>query len=137
MSHFLILEQQRPEMSLCSICPDKGHCCRNFDSSLVYWDDASHDEVTRYMHFIAGEPMPWIVRGPGPKRFKQNGRAFSHWLFDCPKLGPDGLCTDYENRPQACRSLVPGTVDVCTFNEGVAVADIARATPHPLNNVSS
>ena len=128
MNHFIILGQDRPEMALCGICPDKGHCCRNFDSTLVYWDDASHEEVTRYMNFIANEPMPWIPLGPGPKRFVQNGRAYSHWLFDCPRLGPDGLCTDYANRPHACRTLIPGTVDVCVFQKilpGPAALDMA------------
>jgi Fe-S-cluster containining protein len=117
MSHFLILDQQRAEMGLCSICPDPGHCCRNFDSSLVYWDDASVEEVQMYMEFMAGEPMPWIARAPGPKKFIQRGRQASHWKFDCTAIDSNGRCTIYETRPQACRTLVPATVDVCVFQD--------------------
>jgi Fe-S-cluster containining protein len=117
VSAFIILEQQRPEMALCSICPDPGHCCRNFDSTLIYWDDAAPAEVKQYMEFIAGEPMPWIPLGPGSKVFMKNGRKFSHWRFDCPKLDSKGRCTIYADRPRACRSLVPGTVDVCVFTK--------------------
>jgi len=29
------------------------------------------------------------------------------WILPCPKLGPDGLCSDYEGRPATCRDF-PG-----------------------------
>jgi Fe-S-cluster containining protein len=117
MSEFIILSQNRSEMVLCSMCPDPGHCCRNFDSTLIYWDDATPEEVTHYMEFVAGEHMPWIPLGPGPRKFAQGGRTYSHWRFDCPKLDSTGRCTIYAERPQACRSLVPGTVGVCVFSK--------------------
>src|SRR5215471_6667181 len=117
MSQSVVLGQERSEMILCSICPDPGHCCRNFNSTLVYWDDAEPEEVKRYMDFIAGEPMPWVPLGPGDQKFEQQGRTFSHWRFDCPKLDADGRCTIYATRPQACRSLIPRSVDVCVFQK--------------------
>jgi Fe-S-cluster containining protein len=117
MSEFMILGQNRSEMLLCSICPDPGHCCRNFDSTLTYWDDAASETVKHYLDFLAGEPMPWIPLGPGQKKFDREGREYSHWRFDCPKLGPDGRCTIYENRPQACRTFVPGSTEVCAFSK--------------------
>src|ERR1700730_13625623 len=132
MSEFIILAQDRPEMTLCSICPDPGHCCRNFDSTLVYWDDADPEEVKRYMEFVAGEPMPWIPLGPGPRKFDQQGRKYSHWKFDCPKLDAHGRCTIYASRPRACRSLVPGSVGVCVFSKIPPFAVREDQSPYPM-----
>lgn len=129
MGHFIILGQDRPEMLLCSICPDPGHCCRNFDSTLVYWDDAAPQEVKQYMDFIAGEPMPWIPLGPGPKKYMQKGRSCSHWKFDCPHLDENGRCSIYSKRPNACRTLVPGTVDVCVFDKSLPTRTAVDSGP--------
>lgn len=34
-------------------------------------------------------------------------------VFDCRKLGADGRCTDYENRPSACITYPPGIDAMC------------------------
>jgi hypothetical protein len=33
MYNFIMVGQERSEMVLCSICPDPGRCCQNFDST--------------------------------------------------------------------------------------------------------
>lgn len=33
--------------------------------------------------------------------------------FNCDRLGADGRCTDYENRPFTCRDFKPGTDRLC------------------------
>lgn len=42
----------------------------------------------------------------------------------CPHLGPDNLCTQYENRPEVCRSYQPDElcerIDAPTLEERVA-----------------
>lgn len=35
---------------------------------------------------------------------KQESNSENPWVFDCKNLGTDILCTDYENRPENCRS---------------------------------
>lgn len=35
------------------------------------------------------------------------------WRMWCPRLGRDGRCTDYENRPALCRGYVAGEDPVC------------------------
>jgi len=117
VSEFIILGQERSEMVLCDICPDPGLCCRNFDSTLTYWDDAQPEEVQQYIDFLNGGPMPWIPRGPGTKKFESGGRQYSHWKFDCRKLDSNGRCTIYADRPRACRTFIPGATEICAFHK--------------------
>jgi tetratricopeptide (TPR) repeat protein len=35
---------------------------------------------------------------------KQESNSENPWIFDCKNLGTNNICTDYENRPENCRS---------------------------------
>jgi Fe-S-cluster containining protein len=43
------------------------------------------------------------------------GQAIVAVAMSCPKLGPTGLCTIYETRPQLCRDYVPESDELCVF----------------------
>lgn len=34
-------------------------------------------------------------------------------VFDCPLLGEDGRCTDYDGRPELCRLYEAGSDPIC------------------------
>jgi len=42
-----------------------------------------------------------------------------YWIFNCPVLGPDGRCGDYENRPATCRSYEPGVDALCVLHHAM------------------
>ena len=100
---------------LCNNCRAPGRCCfgfalnggefgRGMTEIEVRIQLAGHCEVTE-----AGkrEPLPFepMFRGSGDV-----------WRFWCPKLGRDGRCTDYENRPVTCSSgYAPGQDGLCAM----------------------
>jgi Fe-S-cluster containining protein len=118
MSDFIVLQDNAAQSVLCSVCPDPGACCRLFDTSAVYWDDADPDEVDQYMasQFSA---VPWKAVMPGREKYtsdSDDGRVYSNWLFTCPKL-VDGRCSIYATRPDGCRHFVPElTGSICVFH---------------------
>jgi len=120
MNEFIILSNQGAQGTLCSICPEPGACCKLFDTSATYWNDAQQEEVDRYMAEQFGT-LPWRAVRPGSESWKNDeGREYSFWLFTCPKLSKEGRCTIYESRPKGCRNFVPASHSICVFHKAAA-----------------
>ena len=90
-------------------CPELGYCCRRF-----------------YIHRERGKkPLAFPMSSKGVMRFlRKNGlhfmqplmmstseRYWGSWWVTCTRLGGDGRCMDYENRPDFCRDFIPGGED--------------------------
>ncbi len=60
-------------------------------------------------------------------------------FFYCPKLGENGLCTDYENRPNICRDFPNNPLVAlpvkCTYNEWKQEVEITALTLHALIDI--
>lgn len=102
-------------MSLCDTCPNKGSCCMGFSlfhgSSIIQYPEYSRSDVEAMLEkdnlsfFKAYRVDGETDTDPGP------------WVFSCEKLGEDGLCTDYENRPSVCSRYQPKTDALCALYE--------------------
>ena len=93
--------------STCSNCRTKGNCCRGFALSFEVpkgnWYNASIKKLQEYnldfMHPI--RPLDYY------------GSDDVQVQFDCSYLGEDGLCTNYENRPELCKAYKPKQDALC------------------------
>lgn len=60
-------------------------------------------------------------------------------FYYCPKLGKDGLCTDYENRPDICRTFPNNPLVAlplkCAYNEWKEEVEITALTLHALIDI--
>ena len=121
-----ILREKSPQMSMCSICPVPGACCKGFvlshipdgktegehespafwlrnwkDQAAAWLEERGYDFVPATIHTIwsrESEPSSWVsVR------------------FDCPHLLGSGRCGIYETRPRVCRQFTPLEDDLCKF----------------------
>jgi Fe-S-cluster containining protein len=99
-------------MSLCDTCRNPGRCCTGFhlttraDTPNTYLDalilmaTIDHADGTWLRGRALGLPFMPLVKRSGA------------WLYWCPLL-KDGRCSDYENRPQLCRTFEPGSDTLC------------------------
>jgi len=56
----------------------------------------------------------WLPFKPlRPDLVHYNGEEKIPWLYTCPRLGDDGRCTIYHNRPGLCRTFEPGSDALC------------------------
>ncbi len=62
------------------------------------------------------------------------------YFYHCPKLGKDGLCTDYENRPGICRDFPNNPLVAlplkCSYNEWKQEVEILSLTLHALIDIT-
>ena len=95
---------------LCETCLAPGACCRAMHLS----GGAGDMRMDAPMSFDQAEHLAMKHRLPfRPGRQLDNG----HWLFWCTKLGPDGRCGDYENRPALCRTYAAGSDGLCVHHQ--------------------
>lgn len=61
------------------------------------------------------------------------------YFYHCPKIGEDGLCTDYENRPNICRDFPNNPLVAlplkCSYNEWKEEVEITSLTLHALIDI--
>lgn len=100
-------------MSLCDTCREPGHCCKEFnlsgrDGHITFWDDETPAMEERFPFVPLYRTDQWTVEfGP------DTGRTYSAWRWSCTKLGADGRCTIYDERPQLCRDYEAGSDPLC------------------------
>lgn len=100
-------------MSLCDTCTTPGACCQGFvlniDFDAERWREDSERQMVNYgvPFFKATHPHP---SGPDGRPDR------TAVMFTCERLGPDGRCTDYYNRPQTCRDFAAGSDALCAMH---------------------
>jgi Fe-S-cluster containining protein len=100
-------------MSACDTCCSPGACCREFVLNFYVpadnWSEAARDKMDAHN-------MPFFR----PKRVYplHEGQDRVQVLFSCDRIGPDGRCTRYDERPETCRVYEPGGKDgLCVRRE--------------------
>lgn len=96
-------------------CPELGACCKGFFLGPVEYGTTDEE----FDSLMEKHKAPF-------KKIDSNDPKRSPVCY-CPVLGADGLCTDYENRPETCRIYHPGVEALCVLfvgppTEGVMVA---------------
>lgn len=99
--------------TLCSVCPEPGHCCKRFYLGPKRLE-GTLEEAQQY---IDGRGFPFtalgfVTRSTCPL---DETRNLSEIVCTCPKLTPEGLCSIYESRPALCRNYQPGSDPLCIF----------------------
>ncbi|UGY15168.1 YkgJ family cysteine cluster protein [Bradyrhizobium septentrionale] len=105
-------------MSLCDRCYAPGQCCRVMHLSqngepLTVWTDEDVSAQAR-AHGLPFEPIAPLSSYVDP----ESGRPYATFEWTCPKLGADGRCTIYEDRPDVCRSFEAGSDPLCVHFNG-------------------
>jgi len=100
-------------MSLCDRCYAPGACCKGFqlyengDQVTLPPDDTDGPKA-----MLERRGLPFEVMSRYAYR---DGFAF---LYSCPKLGPDGRCTIYKDRPLMCQRFEPESSPLCIHFQG-------------------
>lgn len=101
-------------MSLCDLCKSPGQCCRKIylygaglDSPDIT-DLNVAETLTVYEEWEAewGNQFPFVL-------FSRTAAGVP--IFTCPKLGNDGRCTIYNERPILCRDFEPASNELCVY----------------------
>jgi len=105
-------------MSACDTCSSPGACCKDFALNVGLFDkDSWKDDAAKKMvhHKLPFIPLRLAVEGNetagGPSEI--DGRVSIR--FSCPLVTPEGLCGDYENRPQLCKDYQPLSDRLCAM----------------------
>lgn len=111
-------------MSACATCPRPGACCVAFPLSLPLPRDYEQAKL-EWQEWLARTGLNWpfeLLRPleDGAQREWQQYLGAGDkviWRFTCPKLGADGRCTIYAERPQPCRDFEPLSDSLCVLHE--------------------
>jgi Fe-S-cluster containining protein len=95
-------------MVSCDTCRAPGSCCSAFTLNIpVFGDDWKAEAIEKL------EQHGLVMFVPVRKRIGWGRSPFNGILFNCTRLGSDGRCTDYENRPELCRAYQAGDDALC------------------------
>jgi Fe-S-cluster containining protein len=104
-------------VTACDSCRRPGRCCTGFNitgRAPAHWHPLEVYvwlATVRHRDEAMGDTgLPFMPLWPPP--------TSGHWRFWCPRLGRDGRCTDYDNRPTLCRIYEPGHDGLCAIHEG-------------------
>lgn len=90
-------EESQPAIE-CARCVAPGTCCKAFPLNQEFWIGTP---VVDLIAWLAEKGFPFK-----PLRrefvFLSDGKWKERWYFACAKLGDDGRCTIYEERPDLC-----------------------------------
>lgn len=123
-------------MSLCNKCYAPGSCCkkigllrRSDDGGTEYrthWADGGLDGVTKQVQ-DSGLPFVAVKQTSGLYTDDETGRPYATYEFSCPKLGDNGRCTIYRNRPEICRIYEPLSDGLCVHFGGAEGVDLSAS----------
>lgn len=101
---------------LCDNCKRPGRCCSGFALNFVHQPETN-------LEALVALATAWPSNGALGLPFMPLWRTRAHhWLYWCPLLGRDGRCTDYENRPDLCRTYQAGSDMLCAMH--IPVPDV-------------
>lgn len=93
----------------CDTCRSPGICCRGFVLSMGYFRENDWREQVQAK--LDQHGLPFIPVRVLPRGYIEEGAVIP--VFDCPLLGADGRCSDYDQRPDLCRTFEPGSDGLC------------------------
>lgn len=82
-------------------CPDIGACCRVFGCGHT-WEETHRNYIT--------DETPFNI--------KHELEDFGLFICECANLNTEGMCKDYENRPDTCSTFQPATDPLCLLFVG-------------------
>lgn len=99
----------------CDRCAAPGHCCKAFPLTVQIPIGSTPAQVETIMNERSHQPLPFkpLRRAPKGTWHRKPDEGHEYWLFNCPKLLPDGRCGAYEERPETCRIYEPGNDEMC------------------------
>lgn len=115
-------------MSLCSICPEPGRCCKKFclPAAPTFWKSSWEEDA---QHWVEQQGVPFAPHSHGPVHVdEESGEEFVLVWFHCPEVTAEGRCGIYENRPDTCRIFVPGSDQLCAFHKDAHLPFIEPVT---------
>lgn len=92
------------------------------------WEARTRATYTDALTFARNNGLPFVPSTPEP-----GARGAWAWRFSCPKLGADGRCTIYDDRPDLCRTYEPMSDGLCVHYQGSTV-DGQPAGPPVVDN---
>lgn len=140
------LIEKRRQCFTCGCCTS---CCRLASSEYSYeelkqraenGDKFSKEFVSVFVPYKSKEEPRKIY----PDYISMIEEKFSDqtevYFYYCPKLGDDGLCTDYDNRPNICRDFPNNPLvalpEKCSYNEWKQEVEIMSLTLHALIDIT-
>lgn len=115
MTEALVRLDDLPQMTLCSICPKPGHCCKSFtlftldETEVTFWRDGFEEQAKEYAPFVPTIQAEYVS--------KETGEPYVSVRWSCPHLTGQGRCGIYETRPVICRRFLPGDKSqLCVFH---------------------
>lgn len=139
-----IIDERRKCYS-CSCC---SSCCRLASSEFSYdelkdrakkGDKFSRDFVSVFVPYKDIEDAKKVYPDYVELIEKTFDKSEKVYFYYCPKLGTDGLCSDYENRPDICRDFPNNPLVIlplkCSFNEWKNEVEITAMTMHALIDI--
>lgn len=112
MSRNLPMLRSDTSATLCGICPDPGHCCREFYFHFSYWKDEGLEAAQRH---LTQWGIPFTVLDWLDTYKDKDGREYAEILCNCPKVTAEGKCSIYKDRPGICRRYEAGSDPLCVF----------------------
>jgi len=99
-------------MSICDTCRVPGACCKgfvlNFRVSADNWHDEATQKLAQYRLDFIRPVRPHVTSRDMPERVSV--------MFDCTRVGEDGRCTQYEDRPPLCHAYEAGSDSLCAMH---------------------
>ncbi len=118
-----VLREKGAPMTLCSICPTPGACCKGFvlshiptgkDESgrqpLLFWRSTWRKDAAAWLADRGLDFIPSKIAET--YREEESGKPYVSVRFNCSHLTTGGRCGIYETRPNVCRQYLP------TFSAG-------------------
>lgn len=143
-SKIQLIEQKRKDYS-CARCTS---CCKLASSEYSYpelkeraknGDKFSQEFVSIFVPYNSiEEPRKLYPEYVDLLEEKFKDQTTLNFYY-CPKLGKDGLCTDYENRPNICRDFPNNPLVAlpvkCAYNDWKEDVEITALTLHALIDI--
>ena len=90
----------------------------------------SAGQLLAQVDVVEPEQVQWLVNTVKVILGAAEDEGVHVMIGQCGNLAPDGLCSDYENRPKVCREFVMGSTACEAFRERGSVTQVA-ITPKP------
>ena len=132
----------------CFSCGRCTSCCKLASSEYSYeelkeraknGDKFSKEFVSIFVPYKSIEEPRKIYPDYVEMLEKETEDINSIHFYYCPKLGNDGLCTDYENRPDICRDFPNNPLVAlplkCSYNQWKQEVEITALTLHALIDI--